>query len=262
MIDIHSHILPAQDDGSDSVETSLAMLQMAAHAGTTDIVATPHANPEYQFDPPQVLAKIAELQRLAGETPRIHYGCDFHLTPENIDDSLRHPDKYSINHRGYLLVEFSDAFIPKSTTDIFGAMLDAGIHPIITHPERNPLLRKRFEDLEDWVRRGCSLQVTAQSLLGSFGNRAKDFSRTLMSRRLVRFLASDAHDLKYRTTDLNPARDFVCNEYGAETAQLLLVDNPRAALEGKSLDGGGSGRRKKRWFLPSGILFGRREASL
>src|SRR5437588_4823004 len=104
MIDIHSHILPGLDDGSHSPEESAAMVRMAADAGTTDIVATPHANQEYAFDPGIVEQKIADLQAAIGGTPRIHYGCDFHLTLENIDDALRFPGKYSINHRGYLLV--------------------------------------------------------------------------------------------------------------------------------------------------------------
>ena len=66
MIDIHSHILPGLDDGSASQETSVAMLQIAAEAGTTDIVASPHANLEYTFDPERVIEEIAALSEAAG----------------------------------------------------------------------------------------------------------------------------------------------------------------------------------------------------
>src|ERR1035438_6481836 len=90
-----SHILPGLDDGSKSLEESVAMLRQAAAAGTTDIVASPHANQDYDFDPLVVERKIGELQAAAGESPLIHYGCDFHLTLENIDDALRFPGKYS-----------------------------------------------------------------------------------------------------------------------------------------------------------------------
>src|ERR1035441_3996320 len=93
MIDIHSHILPGLDDGSKSLEESVAMLRQAAAAGTTDIVASPHANQEYNFGPLVVERKIGELQAAAGESPQIHYGCDFHLTLENIEDALRFPGR-------------------------------------------------------------------------------------------------------------------------------------------------------------------------
>src|SRR5438046_1222974 len=104
MIDIHSHILAGLDDGARSLEESVAMVRMAAAAGTTDIVASPHANQTYAFDVQAVEAKIGELQQALGSSPRIYFGCDFHLTPENIADALSAWEKYSINHRGYLLV--------------------------------------------------------------------------------------------------------------------------------------------------------------
>ena len=174
MIDIHSHILHDLDDGARTFEESLEMVRIAAAAGTTEIVASPHANEEYRFEPETVEARIAELQTAAGASPVIHYGCDFHLTRENIEDALRSPGKYSIAHRGYLLVEFSDFLIPKSTGEIFAALLAAGMRPIITHPERNRLLRSRTDDLAAWVEQGCLIQVTAQSLLGRFGKSARE----------------------------------------------------------------------------------------
>lgn len=249
MTDIHSHILPDQDDGSESLEQSVEMLVMARAAGTTDIVASPHANSEYRFDPIVVEAKIAELQEAIGDLPRIHYGCDFHLTPENIEDALRNPGKYSIDHRGYLLVEFADTFIPKTTNQIFDRMLDAGLFPIITHPERNALLQKRLSDLETWVEMGCFIQVTAQSVLGRFGKRAKAFSDTLLSRNLVHFLASDAHDTQHRPTPLQPAWEYLTEHFDAETASLLLEENPGAALTGAPISVPVAAPRKKSWFF-------------
>jgi protein-tyrosine phosphatase len=74
MIDIHTHILPAVDDGAKDLEQSLAMLRMAADAGTTDVVATCHSNPRYVFDPQLMETRIAELQAAAGPTGRVDYG--------------------------------------------------------------------------------------------------------------------------------------------------------------------------------------------
>ncbi|MEO8127698.1 MAG: CpsB/CapC family capsule biosynthesis tyrosine phosphatase [Bryobacteraceae bacterium] len=247
MIDIHSHVLCGLDDGARSLDESVAMIRMAADAGTTDIVASPHANQEYAFDPWTVERKICELQAMVGNFPRIYFGCDFHLTAENLDDALRSPEKYSINHRGYLLVEFSDFHIPRTTGEIFERLVHAGMRPIVTHPERNPLLQNRLEDLEAWVSQGALVQVTAQSLLGRFGRSAKASALELMECGLVHFLASDAHDLKHRTTALSEPRRYVEKTFGAETASLVFEENPRAVLSGIPLTVLPPTRRKK-WF--------------
>lgn len=248
MIDIHSHILPGLDDGSKSLDESVEMLRQAAAAGTTDIVASPHASPDYAFDPLLVEQKIGQLRAAIGDTPRIHYGCDFHLTLENIDDALRSPGKYSINHRGYLLVEFSDFMIPKTTDQLFARMMSAGLRPIVTHPERNQLLQRRLPELEAWVAQGAHLQVTAQSLLGRFGKSARRCAHEWMERGLVHFLASDAHDTKWRTTALDEARQYVDNRFGPEVGLRLLEENPRSVLAGVALTAVPLPIRRKPWY--------------
>jgi len=166
VVDIHSHILPGLDDGPKTLEDAVAMLKIAAESGTTDIVATPHANARFTFDPERIDRKIAELQGASGPVPRIHPGCDFHLTFENIQDALAHPSKYTINHKRYLLVEFSDVLIPNATQEIFDRFQAAGLVPVVTHPERNVVLQNRIDQLGSWVENGALVQVTAQSLLG------------------------------------------------------------------------------------------------
>ena len=71
-VDIHSHILYGLDDGAKTIEDSVAMLELAASDGTTDIVATPHANGQYAFDPEVIEQRIAELSARA--PIRIHRG--------------------------------------------------------------------------------------------------------------------------------------------------------------------------------------------
>lgn len=41
MIDFHSHILPAMDDGSRNIEESLQMLRMLQEQGVERVIATP-----------------------------------------------------------------------------------------------------------------------------------------------------------------------------------------------------------------------------
>lgn len=232
MVDIHSHILAGMDDGADSMEKSLAMVKMAAEAGTTDIVATPHASPEYTFDPDLVARKVSELAEACGHVPRIHPGCDFHLTLENIEDALANPGKYTINHKRYLLVELSDRLVPTTTDGVFERMRAAGIIPVVTHPERNRRLHRRLDRLEKWVAEGACVQITADSLSGRFGNTAKGVAAELIARGLVHFIASDAHGVNDRKPVLDAAHAQVSHSYGKSYANLVFDENPRAALEG------------------------------
>jgi protein-tyrosine phosphatase len=251
MIDIHSHVLYGMDDGSPDIDVSLEMLRMAGRHGTTDIVASPHANLEYHFDPVVIAERRAALEARNDSGVRVHLGCDFHLQYENIADALKNPRKYTIANGPYMLVEFSDLLILKTTSQIFGDLLSAGMIPVITHPERNMLLQMRIKELAGWVEMGCSIQVTGQSLEGVFGSKARAFGEKLMDEGMVHFIASDAHDLRRRPPILDSAFKLVSQKWGEETATCLFVENPGAVLRGDALVG--ASKRRKRGFLS---LFG------
>jgi protein-tyrosine phosphatase len=249
MIDIHCHILPGIDDGAKTLDESISMARVAATLGTTDIVATPHANQHYSFDPEVIEQKVEELQRAVGDLVRIHVGCDFHLSATNIQDALANPTKYAINHRSYVLVEFSELLIPPTSGEIFARMRDAGMTPIITHPERNRHLQVGLEQIRAWVQDECLVQVTAQSFLGRFGKAAKEAADSLMNAGLVHFVASDAHDPENRRPDLRGAYGYIAETFGSAAAERLFVTNPGAALLGEPLDCSEPVLQKKRkWY--------------
>jgi protein-tyrosine phosphatase len=235
LIDIHSHVLFGLDDGARTLEDSLAMVRMAAEHGTTDLVATPHANLAYRFEPERMAERLAQVRESAGGAPRLYTGCDFHLSFDNLQDAIGHPRKYTINQQSYLLVEFSELLIFKNTEEIFARLRDAGMTPVITHPERNGLLRQRLEHIAKWVEQGARVQLTAQSLTGGFGRSAKDFSRELLGRRLVHVIASDGHDCERRPPVMDQARAWLRMEYGEALAEALCVTNPGAALSGAGM---------------------------
>jgi protein-tyrosine phosphatase len=145
-------------------------------------------------------------------------------------------------------VEFSDFHIPKTTDEIFARMMRVGLLPIVTHPERNQLLQKRLPELEAWAAQGVLMQVTALSFLGRFGRTAKRFAEELMEHGLVHFVASDAHDTKWRTTDMRESRRHVEKQYGLEAADRIFEENPRAVLAGVAISPLPLVIRKKKWF--------------
>ena len=152
------------DDGSKSLEQSIEMLKMAAAAGTTELVCTPHSNRDYKFEPLVIRERLRELEEGIAGAVRLYTGCDFHLSYENIQDAITNPRKYTINQDRYLLVEFSELLIFRNTAEIFGRLQEAGMSPIITHPERNQLLQMRLEEIAKWVEAGAYVQRSSSGV--------------------------------------------------------------------------------------------------
>jgi protein-tyrosine phosphatase len=93
------------------------------------------------------------------------------------------------------------------------------------------------------------VQVTGGSLLGGFGRTAKSVATELMNRNLVHFIASDAHDTKYRTPALRDAYQYVEKTWGQTLAQTLFIDAPRAVLAGEAIElADPEPQPKKKWF--------------
>lgn len=234
-VDIHSHVLPGLDDGPADERQSLAMMELARRHGTAVLVASPHANPRFAFDPDRVDALIDRMSRLAPPGLRLVRGCDFHLTLSNVEEALRCPARFAINGRSYLLMELSELTVFANTDALWSRLEEAGLRIILTHPERNALLQERMDMIERWVETGRFMQITAGSLLGHFGREAERFSVRLLDAGLVHFVASDAHDLERRSPRLDAAFRWLAAKYSEEFAARLLVQNPAAAVEGAPL---------------------------
>lgn len=247
MVDIHSHILPGLDDGAHDMNESVAMVRMAGETGTTDIVATPHADLQYRYHPGLVRKLIDEVQAASGPQPRIHQGCDFHVHIDNVEDAVLHPGRYTVNGKNYLLVELDDV-IHTATPEYFERLEKAGMKLILTHPERNARIRETPALVREWVSAGRLMQVTAQSLLGRFGPQVSTFSRRLIDDGLVHFIASDAHNTHDRIPVLSTARQWVESQYSDTLAHLLFEAHPRAVIEGRRIElSGFPPQRKSLW---------------
>ena len=238
MIDIHHHLLWGLDDGSTSLENSVAMARVAAADGITHVVCTPHANGQYAYYRRDVQQKIDELQRILDEQKvplKLGRGCDFHLSYDNVQAAKENPERFSINGLGYLLVELPDYGISQGMTETFYQLQLAGLTPILTHPERNSTLQADHSRLVDWMRGGLLLQVTAGSVLGHMGKPAQKLAHELLAKRWVHFLATDAHNTTSRPPKMREAFDAVAAKYGPGYAHALCVGNPLAAFKGKPL---------------------------
>ena len=256
MIDIHTHILPGMDDGSESLEESLMMAELAAKCGVTTIVATPHCNmieafenynsPSWQehFEKTKVFlqeSKIA-IELLKGMEI---FGTED--TAKKIEDGLL----LSLNDSCYYLMEFPFGADPFWIGDILDSVLSIGKIPVIAHPERYYCIQDEPMILYEWMQQGCFSQLNKGSIFGRFGRHAQMAAGVLLENRLVTCVASDGHSPYQRTTFMGDIKEYLEDEYGETYASLLLTENPKKMIQNNFISNEEIERPVKRrrfWF--------------
>jgi protein-tyrosine phosphatase len=230
VVDIHTHILPGADDGARTLEIAKEMCAMAAKDGTTHLVATPHANDEFAYDR---VRNQESLDRLQQEVSiKLTLGCDFHLSYENIRAAQKDPQTFTIGGTKYLLVELSDFGAWIGVAEGIHELQQAGIVPVLTHPERNPVLQRNQDHILKLAEMGCLIQVTASAFTGFWGETIQRLAEWLLKKKAVHVVASDAHDIKNRPPILSAARKQLMELAGEAMAEKLVNTNPAAIVAG------------------------------
>jgi len=230
------------------------MAEDAIQDGITHVIGTPHSSTSHKFDFQKVCAAREELQQRLEGRLTLATGCDFHLDHENLTRLKKDHTPYCLNQKDYLLVEFNEFSIPPAMDQTLHELQLMGLRPIITHPERNGILRAQPDRLASWVRMGCYAQITAGSLSGVFGPGAREDAWAWISQGIVHFVSSDGHNTTRRPVKLRFAFDAIAQEYGKNIAEALLVSNPLAAFNGEPLPyvpepAASTERQKKKRFL-------------
>lgn len=235
MIDLHCHILPGLDDGPQTLEESLAMCRKAMEDGIRTMVAMPHTlNGVYLNDGTTILEAVADLSRVIraeGLELEILPGADVYVDPCLLA-MIREGRVMTINdNRKAVMLEFPEYFVPDVMCRFMGSLLEAGVLPVISHPERCDQFRDRAV-LREMVDLGALTQVTAMSITGEFGREIKACTRFFLEEGLVHVIASDAHSIPHRPPVLSTAVAEAAQILGEEHARSLVTENPRAIIEG------------------------------
>ncbi len=236
MFDLHSHLLPAIDDGAPDFETALQMARAYVDQGVSCVACTPHILPGlYENTGPQIRKATAALQaRLldAGIALELATGADNHIVPD-FAASLRRGHLLSLADTAYVLVEPPHHVAPQRLEDLFFDILVGGYVPILTHPERLSWIESKYEVIARLAARGVWMQITSGSLLGRFGRRPRYWAERMLGEGLVHLLATDAHNMTTRPPDLWEGRIVAERLVGAGEAQHLVVTRPQGVLLNK-----------------------------
>lgn len=225
MIDIHSHIIPNVDDGSDSLEKSLLLIEEEFKLGVTDVICTPHFR-KGVFQP--TVSEIKENFQLlssANKTPvNLYLGQEISVF-SGMYSLVKSGELLTMNSKPYVLLEFPYAKCSNLTEMVYDAKY-SGFTPIIAHIERYEYVKPTV--IEKLKQIGAVIQVNADSLISKklkrYGKRVKQYIKD----GYVDIVASDIHAT--RQNYLKEAYLFVEKNFGEQTAQELFNENAKTLL--------------------------------
>jgi protein-tyrosine phosphatase len=237
-VDLHSHILPALDDGSPDEATSLTMVRGLVALGFDTVCATPHQKAG-QFMPALDAIRAAHrrvLELVAGAGLALQSP----LAAENMWDAtlyerIRSDSIPSYDGGAAFLVEFSPSQLPPDLGQRIFELRRRGKLPVIAHPERyQPLWTAPDQVIA--LRADCALVVDLGAIAGYHGRREGKAARAYVEQGLAHAVASDVHS----PSDLRGAAEGVAwikKRLGDRVLSRLLDENPRRILAGEHPDG-------------------------
>lgn len=200
--DLHSHLIPAIDDGSKSISQSLEMIKDLKDMGFKKLITTPHIM-SHRFPNTKDII-LREFELLQEE-----------LIKENINIPMEVASEYYYDEyfielvRKKELLTFGDnhvLFELSYTTPTFGLeqsvyeLLNAGYKPILAHPERYSYFAVSPDKYHQLRESGLLFQINVNSTNDFYGKKTKKAVSYLIENGLVDFVGSDTHRPNYIQT--------------------------------------------------------------
>lgn len=234
MIDLHCHVIPGVDDGPATIEASLELCRAARADGTTTIVATPHVNWRYPaVDAATVAAGVVAVNdalRSAAIDLGVEGGAEIAVSRAG-DLSEEEIVLLRLGQGPYSLIECPhEGGAPAAIEEMLRLFARRGHSILLAHPERCPVFQASPRLIPALIERGMLCCITARSLTGEFGSRARAYAWALMAAGHVHAIASDAHDAVGRP----PGLSSVLDRAGLSQSQIeyFALGSPEAIIRG------------------------------
>lgn len=227
--DIHSHILPGVDDGSENMEESLAMIEVAYQEGTRSIFCTPHyERGKNSYTKEELNSKFQEL---CEEVEKVHPDMKLYLGNEvlyadGVVDDLKNGLIQTMNDTKYVLVEFNIRISYNELYQAIRKITNARFRPIIAHVERYHCLFKHIDRVDELVRMEAYLQMNISSVYGGLLDENARWCKKLVKEDYISFFGSDAHDLDDRAPYINDYVGWIEKKCGEDALEEMFVINP------------------------------------
>lgn len=235
MIDFHSHIIPNIDDGSQSIEDTICMLEEAKKVGFTDIISTSHYIEDYyEVDEKKRKEYIDNIQKEV-EGINIIIGSEIYVT-HNIVNLINEKKASTINNTRYVLFELPMNSNVLYLKNVIFSLLENKFIPIIAHPERYSFIQKNPNWLIEYIEMGVLFQANFGSIYGIYGKECQKTVQLLLKNNMIHFLGSDIH----RKNSIYPKMPDILRKIekviSKEKVYKLTTINPKLVLNNKKIE--------------------------
>jgi tyrosine-protein phosphatase YwqE len=197
--DMHSHLIPGIDDGSQSMDETIAMLAKFKELGYKKIVTTPHIMSDYYRNTPEIildgLAKVREELKRINLDIEIEAAAEYYFD-ETLFTKLEEESFLTFNNK-HVLIEFSFSNEPQGHDKLFYDMRIKGYKPVIAHFERYLFFHGSIEKAQTWRENGMLIQLNINSLFGHYGLAVQKQAEKLIDAGLVDYIATDCHRIEH-----------------------------------------------------------------
>lgn len=193
--DFHSHLIPAVDDGSPDIETSIRYIKDLVALGFNKIITTPHIMSDFY---PNTSDKLKEgfvllKKQLKEEKINVQFEVAAEYFLDEYFEKLLEKNDILTFGDNYVLIEMSFIEPNRNLHQIVFDLLSKGYKPILAHPERYPYFVGQLEKLEEIKDMGCKLQVNLLSLTHYYGKAVNKLALQLFTKKMVDFVGTDLH---------------------------------------------------------------------
>lgn len=225
--DMHSHVLPGLDDGAETLEKSLELVEALMAKGYTKLIMTPHIMGDFYKNTPEGIREKLNLLQAAvhekGWNIQLEFAAEYYLDEwfvRRLEDN--EPLLTFGGDKKYLLFETSYINEPSFLKAVVFEMLSAGYKPVLAHPERYTYLYSKFDELKTLHEAGVLMQLNLNSLGGYYSEGAKRVAEKLIDAKMVHLVGTDTHSMKH----IHFMQKAVSSKYFGKLMQLPLL-NPQ-----------------------------------
>lgn len=234
MIDIHTHILPNIDDGSQDLNKSIGQLQQMAKGGIKRVYLTSHYyRDRYDYSRAQYDAKLETLVKACPpDVPEILPGFEVYLQHGIVQQIM--DSNLCLGDSKYVLIESDLNGLPMDFYHNVYPILHKGYKPILAHAERYVSIMKRPSEARKYIGLNVYMQVNAGSLMGFYGEKVKETAIRLLKEGWVHIVASDDH-VRTQYGAFFKAWEWIAENIDETTANLLMREHPALIKENKKI---------------------------